>query len=52
MADKRAQPGDPGQAGKVDPKGPNRFEPGTKAHPAPDSTHGKPGSKPKGKNKK
>ncbi|ACU41387.1 hypothetical protein SEA_DIRTMONSTER_167 [Mycobacterium phage DirtMonster] len=31
MANKRAQPGDPGQAGKLDPRGPNKFEPTTKA---------------------
>jgi len=46
-----SKPGDPGQAGKLDPKGPNKFEPTTKAKPfggagqpgSPD--HGQPGEK-------
>ena len=30
--------GEPGQAGKLDPRGPNKFEPGTKAA-SPESPH-------------
>lgn len=41
MANKRAKPGDPGQAGKADPKGPNKFEPTTKAKPAPEAQVGR-----------
>lgn len=36
-----AKPGDPGQAGKLDPRGPNKFEPTTKAKPAPNAEPGR-----------
>lgn len=39
-----AKPGDPGQAGTYDPKKGGKFEPTTKAKPAPEAV---PGEKPK-----
>jgi hypothetical protein len=45
----KSEPGDPGQAGTYDPKKGGKFEPTTKAKPAPDSTHNKPGVGKKGK---